>query len=214
MIMSINIAGKNKLLLVITVILIALTLVNYLMVQLMCLLGIVASLLTLILIMVLNRELRLSKLAYILNALVFSSITLSTILIYNALLSGILTYLALGVSLLILSLATLLIVCYFIFLHVQGLDNLLRRTTLRSYYIIGVFFLITGAILTYVFADRDSLTLIHNLVREFNGNVISIIFNGKLGLYLMFTSVYSLPLILVGSIISLLTLLKLVREIL
>ncbi len=212
--MSINIASKNKLLLVITVILIVLTLVNYLMVQLMCLLGTVASLLTLILIMALNRELRLSKLAYILNILVISSLTISTILIYNALLGGTLIYLVLGISLLILSLATLLIICYFVFLHVQGLDTLLRRTTLRNYYIIGIFFLIIGAILTYIFADHDSLILIRDLIKEFNGNVVSIVFSGKLGLYLMFTSVYSLPLILMGSIISLLTLLRLIREIL
>jgi len=90
----------------------------------------------------------------------------------------------------------------------------LRRTTLRNYYIIGIFFLIIGAILTYIFADHDSLILIRDLIKEFNGNVVSIVFNGKLGLYLMFTSVYSLPLILMGSIISLLTLLRLVREIL
>ncbi|OYT46982.1 MAG: hypothetical protein B6U85_06435 [Desulfurococcales archaeon ex4484_42] len=212
--MGINIASKNKLLLVITVILIVLTLANYLMVQLMCLLGTVASLLTLILIIALNRELRLSKLAYILNILVISSSTISTILIYDALLGGTLTYLVLGISLLILSLATLLIICYFVFLHVQGLDTLLRRTTLRNYYIIGIFFLIIGAILTYIFADHDSLILIRDLIKEFNGNVVSIVFNGKLGLYLMFTSVYSLPLILMGSIISLLTLLRLVREIL
>jgi len=212
--MSVNIASKNKLLLVITVILIVLTLVNYLMVQLMCLLGTVASLLTLILIIALNRELRLSKLAYILNILVISSLTISTILIYSALLGGTLTYLVLGISLLILSLATLLIICYFVFLHVQGLDILLKRTTLRSYYIIGIFFLIIGAILTYIFADHDSLILIRDLIEEFDGNVVGIIFNGKLGLYLMFTSVYSLPLVLMGSIISLLTLLRLVREIL
>jgi len=212
--MSVNIAGKNKLLLVITAILIALALVNYLMVQLMCLLGTVASLLTLILVITLSRELRLNKLTYILNILVVTSSTISTILIYDALLGGTLIYLVLGISLLILSLATLLIICYFIFLHVQGLDTLLRRTTLRGYYIIGIFFLIIGAILTYILADYDTLILIRDLIKEFNSNVIDIIFNGRLGLYMMFTSVYSLPLILIGSIASLLTLLRLVREIL
>lgn len=209
-----DLTNRDKLLLTITVILITVTLANYLMIQLMCLLSIAASIFTLVFVVILSSKVKFNKLTLALISLILFSSILSTTLIYNALINEVLAYLALGMSLLVFSLANLLIVYYFIFLHIHGLNTLLRNTSLKAYYIIAILLLIAGAVVTYFFTDSESLKLVQGVVKELNSSVISILFNGKLGLYIMFTSVYSLPLILTGSIISLLTLLKMIREIL